>query len=69
MLDYLRGGTQVTLMVGIDFTGSNGMPHTPGSLHYTNPNYPSQLNNYQQAIVSVGSILLNYDRNKMVRIR
>ena len=66
MLDYLRGGTQMALVVGIDFTGSNGSPNMPSSNHYMNPVNPNQLNCYQQAIVSVGSILLNYDHDKMV---
>lgn len=50
-VDYLRGGLQLNMMVAIDFTGSNGVPHSPTSLHYMNPNAPNQ---YQQAILSIG---------------
>ena len=28
-LEYLEGGTQINLMIGIDFTGSNGNPNSP----------------------------------------
>ena len=62
MLDYIRGGVQMNLQVAIDFTGSNGDPKNPSSLHYISSN----LNQYQQAIISIGSILLNYDQDKMV---
>lgn len=33
-LDYIMGGTEINLMVAIDFTGSNGAPTDPKSLHY-----------------------------------
>jgi hypothetical protein len=62
-MDYLRGGLQLNLSVAIDFTGSNGVPSAPTSLHYMNPYQPNQ---YQKAIMSVGSILLNYDYDKMI---
>lgn len=62
-LDYLRGGLQLNLMVAIDFTGSNGIPSNASSLHFMNPN---ALNQYQQAIVSVGEIVLPYDYDQRV---
>jgi hypothetical protein len=31
-------GVQINLMVGIDFTASNGNPAQPGTLHYTGSN-------------------------------
>ena len=34
LVDYLRAGWQLSLSVAIDFTGSNGDPHEPTSLHY-----------------------------------
>ncbi|CAD8071975.1 unnamed protein product [Paramecium sonneborni] len=61
--DYIRGGLQLNLMAAIDFTGSNGAPHQPGSLHFRSPH---QLNQYQIAINAVGEILLAYDYDKMV---
>jgi hypothetical protein len=48
------------LIVGIDFTGSNGNPDFPTSLHYVDPTEKT-LNQYEQAILSVGSILEPYD--------
>jgi len=35
--DYLRGGLNISTIISIDFTGSNGDPRTPSSLHYINP--------------------------------
>lgn len=32
-LDYVRGGMQLNLVCAIDFTGSNGVPSRPESLH------------------------------------
>lgn len=36
-LEYLQGGLNMTLVVGIDFTASNKEPDDPTSLHYLNP--------------------------------
>jgi hypothetical protein len=59
-VDYLRGGCELSLMVAIDFTASNGAPTMPSSLHYMNPVAP---NAYVQAISTVGSILAPYDHD------
>jgi len=61
-IEYLQGGTQIKLIVGIDFTGSNGAPTSPSSLHYFAPN---QMNSYMEAIMSVGEILSCYDSDKL----
>ncbi|KAI8827199.1 KIAA1599 protein-like protein [Fimicolochytrium jonesii] len=61
LLDYLAGGTQLNLCVAVDFTASNGDPRNPSSLHFVNPN---AFNHYQEAIVSVGTILEPYDTDK-----
>lgn len=66
MIEYLKGGTQMNLAVAIDFTASNGDPHNPSSLHYCDHHNQGFLNQYQQAILSVGSILMNYDKDKEV---
>lgn len=60
-MDYIKGGLQVHCTVAIDFTGSNGDPATPNSLHYITHN---SLNNYEQAINSVVSIIQDYDTDK-----
>jgi len=36
-LDYLAGGTEISLMVSIDFTASNGNPNKPCVLSNTSP--------------------------------
>lgn len=61
-LDYIAGGTELSLMVAVDFTMSNGDPFHPESLHYLDPsNKPNQ---YQAAMSNVGSILQEYDNDK-----
>ncbi len=47
------------LQVAIDFTGSNGNPKSPDSLHYISPN---GVNEYLSAIWSVGNVIQDYDR-------
>ncbi|XP_052647919.1 copine-1 isoform X7 [Harpia harpyja] len=44
--------------VGVDFTGSNGDPKSPDSLHYISPD---GINEYLIAIWSVGSVVQDYD--------
>ena len=63
-LDYIRGGTQLSVIVAIDFTGSNGDPMSPDSLHALK--FDGSLNEYQRAIKGVCEILLNYDSDKRV---
>lgn len=65
LMDYIRGGCQIGLSIAIDFTASNGMPGNPNSLHYMNPN---GMNQYEQALHSVASILLNYDSDKQIPV-
>jgi hypothetical protein len=36
-LQFIAGGCEISLMVAIDFTASNGDPAMPNSLHYVNP--------------------------------
>ena len=55
-LDYLQHGMQINCVIAIDFTGSNGAPSHPQSLHYINPN-PNILNQYESSILSVGTII------------
>ncbi|XP_071410323.1 copine-3 isoform X2 [Pithys albifrons albifrons] len=61
-LDYIMGGCQLNFTVGIDFTGSNGDPRSPDSLHYLSP---SGVNEYLTAIWSVGMVIQDYDADKM----
>lgn len=60
-LDYISGGCEISLIVAIDFTASNGNPIYANSLHYNNPYEP---NEYVKAISSIGSILADYDSDR-----
>ncbi|KAH0515643.1 RNA-binding protein 12 [Microtus ochrogaster] len=61
-LDYVMGGCQINFTVGVDFTGSNGDPSSPDSLHYLSP---SGVNEYLTALWSVGSVVQDYDSDKL----
>uniref|UniRef100_A0A8C9ZRK2 Copine-3 n=1 Tax=Sander lucioperca TaxID=283035 RepID=A0A8C9ZRK2_SANLU len=66
-LDYIMGGLSNQLHcefgnIAIDFTGSNGHPSSPQSLHYINP---EGYNEYLAAIWAVGNVIQDYDSNKM----
>lgn len=63
LLDFIRGGCQINLTIAVDFTGSNGIPTSPQSLHFMNP---SGMNLYEQALFAVSDILLQYDSDKQV---
>jgi hypothetical protein len=54
-LDYITHGCELSFMVAIDFTGSNGDPRSPSSLHYIDPR--GAPNQYHLAIESVGGVL------------
>ena len=51
------------MIIAIDFTASNGTPHSSNSLHYMDPHRPNQ---YQTAIQSIGQIIMNYDSDKRI---
>ncbi|KAM6947966.1 copine-1-like [Lycodopsis pacificus] len=61
-LDYVMGGCQINFTAGIDFTGSNGDPHSPNSLHDMSPD---GLNQYLSALWSVGHVVQDYDTDKL----
>uniref|UniRef100_A0A9L0SJU6 Copine 1 n=1 Tax=Equus caballus TaxID=9796 RepID=A0A9L0SJU6_HORSE len=61
-LDYVMGGCQINFTVGVDFTGSNGDPSSPNSLHYLSP---TGVNEYLTALWSVGSVVQDYDSDKL----
>ncbi|XP_063221312.1 copine-8-like isoform X2 [Bacillus rossius redtenbacheri] len=60
-MDYIRGGMQLHCTFAIDFTASNGDPTLPASLHHVGPSP----NLYEQAILAVGTIVQDYDSDKM----
>jgi len=61
-LDHVQTGTQLHFTVAIDFTASNGNPRDAKSLHYRHPDSDNQ---YSMAIRAVGSIIEDYDSDKM----
>jgi len=60
-LDYIAGGCELNVVVGIDFTGSNGDPRQPGTLHHFDRN---SMNPYEKAIEAIVSILAKYDSDQ-----
>eukprot|EP00802_Teleaulax_amphioxeia_P007980 Tamp_07988.p1 GENE.Tamp_07988~~Tamp_07988.p1 ORF type:complete len:535 (-),score=109.00 Tamp_07988:345-1949(-) len=60
--EFVAGGTQLDILVAIDFTASNEDPKDPKSLHHMNPR---AWNKYQEAIINVGEILEKYNYDKM----
>lgn len=65
MLEFMQGGWTFNMNVAIDYTASNGEISSPNSLHYINPHNRDSMNQYESAIVSVGSILENFDHDKL----
>ena len=61
-IDYLKAGVEIGLSVAIDFTYSNGIPDSRGSLHYI---YGKEPNQYERAISSCGHILSYYDYDQL----
>nr|XP_043616447.1 protein BONZAI 1-like [Erigeron canadensis] len=61
-LDYLDNGFELSFMVAVDFTASNGNPRLPDSLHYIDPS--GRPNAYQKAILEVGEVLQCYDSDR-----
>eukprot|EP00571_Detonula_confervacea_P000453 CAMPEP_0172315656 /NCGR_PEP_ID=MMETSP1058-20130122/25877_1 /TAXON_ID=83371 /ORGANISM="Detonula confervacea, Strain CCMP 353" /LENGTH=690 /DNA_ID=CAMNT_0013029781 /DNA_START=96 /DNA_END=2168 /DNA_ORIENTATION=- len=61
-VDYVSGNCDLNMCVAIDFTGSNGDPRKPGTLHHFSQG--GQMNGYEKAITGVGGILAKYDSNQ-----
>jgi hypothetical protein len=61
-LDYLKGGMQINLTIGIDFTHKNGKPSDPKSLHYISK---KTFNQYERAIRYCGDVLAHYDYDQL----
>ena len=72
-LDYVTAGLEIGVMVGIDFTRSNGDPRSVDSLHAFAPNadgeyLPGDQNEYAMVIKSVLEILQQYDSDKQIPV-
>jgi copine 5/8/9 len=62
-LSFLRGGCEISLVVGIDFTAANGDPSDSKSYHHWDPTGQSP-NLYEHTIRAVGEIVEKYDSDK-----
>lgn len=60
-VDYVSGGLELNVCVAIDFTGSNGDPRQPGTLHHMSPTHR---NDYEKAIAAILSVLAQYDSDQ-----
>jgi Copine/C2 domain len=58
--EYISGGCELNVCVAIDFTGSNGDPRQPGTLHYM-----GNMNDYQKAISAIVGVLSKFDSDQM----
>lgn len=59
-VQYLQNASlSMRFIIAIDFTGSNGDPRTPQSLHSMAD--PARPNEYVRALTAVGSVLASYD--------
>jgi hypothetical protein len=63
-VDYVSGGCELNVVVAIDFTGSNGDPRIPGTLHYLGN---GERNDYERAIAAIVSALAKFDSGACVR--
>lgn len=61
-IDYVSGGCEINVVVAIDFTGSNGDPRLPGTLHHISRG--GERNDYEKAIAAIMSILVKYDSDQ-----
>lgn len=62
---FIQGGCEISVIVALDFTGSNGDPISPDSLHHIDPTGgSSSWNPYQLGIASVCNVIEQYDTDK-----
>lgn len=59
-VEYMSGGCNMRVVVGIDYTASNGDPRESNSLHHIDSTGASQ-NDYETALQSIVTILAKYD--------
>jgi hypothetical protein len=62
-IDYLMAGLDINLTVAIDFTGSNGDPKSPSSLHYIDPT-GRKPNQYIDSLRAIGNIVSHYSQKQ-----
>eukprot|EP00981_Chlorochromonas_danica_P002490 scaffold474_cov169-Ochromonas_danica.AAC.25 len=62
--DYIQGGCEISLVLGIDFTASNRDPIDPDSLHYLDPTGRT-MNVYERALSTICPVLEPYDADNL----
>ena len=62
-LDYINGGWELNMVVGVDFTASNGRPSDPRSLHYRAPD-GSSFNQYELSVLALADVITAYDQDQ-----
>ena len=60
-LDYIQGGTELSMDIAIDCTGSNGEIKSPSSLHHLG--YGTE-NQYAKNIRKIGEVIAQYDSDQ-----
>jgi hypothetical protein len=61
-MDYVIGGCEFNVCVAVDYSGSNGDPMKPGTLHYLDP--LGSFNDYERSIISLLNVLSRFDTDK-----
>ena len=61
-LDYIQSGLRLNFSCAIDFTGSNGDPSQPSSLHFRSR---SATNQYTDALAPTITVIQDYDDDKI----
>lgn len=61
-MDYVIGGCEFNICLAVDFTGSNGDPMKPGTLHYLDPY--GGFNDYERSMIALLNVLSRYDTDK-----
>ncbi len=63
-LDYVKGGLKLAMIIGIDYTSSNGAPNEEKSLHtlLVHPNY------YEQVLKSCQEVISAYDSDQIFQV-
>lgn len=65
LMDFIRGGLTLNLIVGIDFTSSNGKPGEKLCLHDT---VTGKDNQYIEVIENLGSLILNCNQERKLSL-
>ena len=60
-IEFVQGMLEINMMIGIDYTGSNGNPTSTSSLHYIGDKSDNQYIKAMEAIIPIVSF---YDQDK-----